>query len=171
MTIKKLLIANRGEIAVRIARAAAEMGIPSVAIYAVDDAASLHRQVADEAIALNGTGVSAYLDIDGVIAAAKAGACDAVHPGYGFLSENVDFARACADAGLKFVGPNPDALALFGDKTSARSLAERTGVPLLAGTKGATNLPEAKAFFESLGAGGAMMIKAVAGGGGRAAPP
>ncbi len=171
MTIKKLLIANRGEIAVRIARAAAEMGIPSVAIYAVDDAASLHRQVADEAIALNGTGVSAYLDIDGVIAAAKAGACDAVHPGYGFLSENVDFARACADAGLKFVGPNPDALALFGDKTSARSLAERTGVPLLAGTKGATSLPEAKAFFESLGAGGAMMIKAVAGGGGRGMRP
>jgi acetyl/propionyl-CoA carboxylase alpha subunit/acetyl-CoA carboxylase carboxyltransferase component len=171
MKIQKLLIANRGEIAVRIARAATEQGIASVAVYAEDDAAALHVQVADEAIALGGVGVPAYLDAASIIAAAKQSDCDAVHPGYGFLSENVEFARACIEAGLKFVGPNPDALALFGDKTSARALAQKAGVPLLPGTNGETSLEEAKEFFAGLGASAAMMIKALAGGGGRGMRP
>ena len=171
MKIQKLLIANRGEVAVRIARAAAELGMGSVAIYAKDDARSLHVQVADSAVELAGTGVPAYLDGDAIIRAAKEADCDAIHPGYGFLSENADFARACAKAGLIFVGPNPKALALFGDKTSARALAQKVGVPLLPGTNGVTSLAEAKAFFDTLGSGGAMMIKALAGGGGRGMRP
>jgi len=171
MGFQKLLIANRGEISVRIARAAAEMEIASVAVYSQDDATSLHVSVADEAVALSGSGVPAYLDGKQIIEAAKTAGCDAIHPGYGFLSENVEFARACKDAGLTFIGPNPEALALFGDKARARALAEQVGVPLLPGTNGATSLEEAKAFFESLGSNAAMMIKAVAGGGGRGMRP
>ncbi|MEQ9144823.1 MAG: carboxyl transferase domain-containing protein [Parvibaculaceae bacterium] len=171
MGFRKLLIANRGEIAVRIARAAAEMNMASVAVYAEDDARSLHVQAADEAVALKGAGAAAYLDGAAIVAAAKAAGCDAVHPGYGFLSENVGFARACAEAGLTFVGPNTDALALFGDKAEARALAEKTGVALLPGTNRATRLEEARAFFDGLGKGGAMMIKALAGGGGRGMRP
>jgi acetyl/propionyl-CoA carboxylase alpha subunit/acetyl-CoA carboxylase carboxyltransferase component len=171
MGFQKLLIANRGEISVRIARAAAEMEIASVAVFSEDDAASLHVSVADEAVALAGSGVPAYLNGKQIIEAAKSANCDAVHPGYGFLSENVEFARACKEAGLTFIGPNPDALALFGDKARARALAEQVGVPLLPGTNGATSLEEAKAFFESLGSSAAMMIKAVAGGGGRGMRP
>src|ERR1700677_2919408 len=101
--LKKLLIANRGEIAIRIARTAAEMGLATVAVYAEDDAASLHTRRADEAVALKGVGAAAYLDIEGIVVAAKTTGCDAVHPGYGFLSENATFARACAAAGLTFV--------------------------------------------------------------------
>ncbi len=171
MGFQKLLIANRGEISVRIARAAAEMDIPSVSIFVEDDATSLHVQVADEAVALTGSGVPAYLDIRQIIGAAKASGCDAIHPGYGFLSENVEFAKACREAGLTFIGPNPEALALFGDKARARTLAEKVGVPLLPGTNGATSLEETKSFFESLGASASMMIKAVAGGGGRGMRP
>ncbi len=171
MGFQKLLIANRGEISVRIARAAAEMEIASVAVYSEDDATSLHVSVADEAVAVPGSGVPAYLNSKQIIEAAKKTGCDAVHPGYGFLSENVEFARACKDAGLTFVGPNPDALALFGDKARARALAEQVGVPLLPGTNGSTSLEEAKTFFESLGPSAAMMIKAVAGGGGRGMRP
>jgi acetyl-CoA carboxylase carboxyltransferase component/acetyl/propionyl-CoA carboxylase alpha subunit len=118
-------------------------------------------------VLIPGRGASAYLDIAAIIAAAQANRCDAVHPGYGFLSENVDFARACAAAGLTFVGPNTDALELFGNKVKARALAERCSVPVIAGTKGATSLDEVRAFMESLGPDGAVMIKAAAGGGGR----
>ncbi len=171
MGFQKLLIANRGEISVRIARAAAEMDIGSVAVFSEDDAASLHVQVADDSVGLRGSGVPAYLDAKQIIEAAKASGCDAIHPGYGFLSENVDFARACKDAGLTFIGPNPEALALFGDKARARALAEQVGVPLLPGTNGATSLEEAKSFFKSLGSNAAMMIKAVSGGGGRGMRP
>ena len=167
MTIKKLLIANRGEIAIRIARAAAELGIVTVAVFPDDDAQSLHVRKTDEARLIPGRGARAYLDIAAVVAAAVATGCDAVHPGYGFLSENGAFARACAAAKLTFVGPNPAALELFGDKTKAKALAARCGVPLIAGTSAATSLAEAHAFFASLGSGGAMMIKAIAGGGGR----
>ncbi|MDB5498087.1 MAG: biotin carboxylase [Phenylobacterium sp.] len=169
--MNKLLIANRGEIAVRIARTAAEMGVPTVAVYSEDDAASLHTRKADEAVALKGSGPAAYLDIAQVVAAAKAAGCDAVHPGYGFLSENAAFARACAEAGLTFVGPTPETLELFGDKGRARALAQQCGVPVLPGTDGPTTLEQAKAFFAGLGKGGAVMVKAVAGGGGRGMRP
>ena len=168
--MQKLLIANRGEIAVRIARTAAEMGIATVAVYSEDDAASLHTRKADEAHALKGSGPAAYLDIAGMVAAAKAAGCDAVHPGYGFLSENAAFARACAEAGLIFVGPTPETLELFGDKARARALAQQCEVPVLPGTDGPTSLAQARAFFDGPGH-GAVMIKAVAGGGGRGMRP
>jgi acetyl/propionyl-CoA carboxylase alpha subunit len=164
---RRLLIANRGEIAIRIARTAGDLGVETVAIYAEDDAASLHTRTADRAINLGAPGVPAYLDGAHIIAVAQEAECDAVHPGYGFLSENAAFAEACAAAGITFVGPTPDALRVFGDKAQARALAERSGVPLLRGISRPVSLEEAKAFFESLGAGGAVMLKAVAGGGGR----
>ena len=163
----KLLIANRGEIAVRILRAAAELGMRTVAVYSQDDTESLHRRLADESHALAKAGAAAYLDIDGILQAAKETGCDAIHPGYGFLSENAEFARRCAEADLTFVGPRPELLALFGDKAEARALAERLGVPILSGTAGPTSLSEAADFFEALPATGAMLIKAIGGGGGR----
>ena len=167
----KLLIANRGEVAVRIARTAAELGIPTVAVHAEDDAASLHNRVADEAVALHGTGPAAYLDGAQVLAVARSTGCDALHPGYGFLSEHAGFARACAEVGVTFVGPAPDTLELFGDKARARALAAEVGVPVLPGNSGPTSLAEARAFLDELGPGGAVMVKAVAGGGGRGMRP
>jgi len=167
MLAKSLLIANRGEIAIRIIRAAAELGIRTVAVFSEDDSASLHTRKADEARMLRGVGVAPYLDAEQIVAMAKAADCDAIHPGYGFLSENAEFARRCAAAGICFVGPRPEMLELFGDKVQARALAQRCGVPVLRGTIGATSLDEAREFFASLGAGAAIMIKAVAGGGGR----
>lgn len=167
MSFKKLLIANRGEIAIRIARAAADAGIATVAIHPADDALSLHARVADGAVEIPGRGARAYLDIEAAVKAAKSAGCDAVHPGYGFLSENAAFAKACADAGIAFVGPKPAALELFGDKVAARQLAKRCGVPIIAGTGGPSSLEEITAFFESLGKGAAIVIKAMAGGGGR----
>lgn len=167
MALTRLLVANRGEIAVRILRAAAELGIDTVAVYSEDDARSLHTRRAGQAVALRGTGAAAYLDIPALIAAAREAGCDAIHPGYGFLSENAAFARACAEAGIIFVGPSPETLELFGDKARARALAASLGVPLLAGTSHATTLEEAHAFLGSLGDGGAIMVKAVGGGGGR----
>ena len=166
--MQTLLIANRGEIAVRIARTAAEMGLATVAVFSEDDAASLHTKKADRSVALTGSGPAAYLDIEQVVAAAKDAGADAVHPGYGFLSENAAFARACAAAGLTFVGPTPETLELFGDKGRARALAQQCGVPVLGGTDGPTTLDEARAFFA---ANGAVMVKAVAGGGGRGMRP
>jgi acetyl/propionyl-CoA carboxylase alpha subunit/acetyl-CoA carboxylase carboxyltransferase component len=167
MSLRKLLIANRGEIAIRIARAAGEAGLAAVAIHPSDDALSLHVRAADEAYEIPGGGARAYLDIEAVIAAAKATGCDALHPGYGFLSENALLARRCAEEGIVFVGPSPEALDLFGDKVAAKALAKRCGVPVIEGTAGPTTLEQAKAFFGSLGADAAVMIKAVAGGGGR----
>jgi len=165
--IQTLLIANRGEIAIRIAQAAAELGLRSVAVHPVDDAASLHVRRADEACLLPGRGAAAYLDIDAVVQAAKDTGCDAVHPGYGFLSENARFARRCAEAGLVFVGPDPTALDLFGDKTSARQCALDNDVPLMEGTQGPASCAQVSAFLAALGAGAAVVIKAVSGGGGR----
>jgi acetyl/propionyl-CoA carboxylase alpha subunit/acetyl-CoA carboxylase carboxyltransferase component len=167
MTIRKLLIANRGEIATRIARGAAELGIRTVAVFSEDDANSLHLRKTDETHALPGPGARAYLDVDAIVAAAQETGCDAVHPGYGFLSENAAFARACAGAQLTFVGPRPEVLDLFGDKVRAKALAATCGVQLIEGTKQATSREEAHAFFAALGPNAAMMIKAVAGGGGR----
>ncbi len=163
MSFKRVLIANRGEIAIRIARAAAEMELTSVAVYAEDDAASLHVKAANEAVALKGAGPKAYLDIEGIIKAALEAHCDAVHPGYGFLSENAAFAKACAAAGIAFIGPAPEVLEALGDKTQARKLAEKAGIPLVPGA-GSLNLKDAKAFARKQGA---IVIKAVAGGGGR----
>src|SRR3954452_3491126 len=119
--IKRLLIANRGEIAIRIAQAASELGIATVGIFSEDDATSLHVKRVDEAVALQGRGASAYLDIAGVVAAARNMSCDAIHPGYGFLSENAGLARACGEAEITFVGPTPEQLELFGDKARARA--------------------------------------------------
>ncbi|MBW8857054.1 MAG: ATP-grasp domain-containing protein, partial [Bradyrhizobium sp.] len=167
MPFHKLLIANRGEIAIRIARAADETGLATVAIYPADDAQSLHVRAAKAAQEIRGRGGRAYLEIEAVIAAAKATGCDALHPGYGFLSENAALARRCAEEGITFIGPSPAALDLFGDKAKARALAKDCGVPIIEGTSGPTTLDEAKAFFASLGAGGAIMIKVIAGGGGR----
>ena len=127
MPIRSLLIANRGEIAIRIARAAADLGIRSVAVYSHDDAESLHTRIADEAVALDARGVPAYLDIEAIVAAAAAAGCDAVHPGYGFLAENAALARACADAGITFVGPSIANLELFGDKGRAPRSGGRVG--------------------------------------------
>ena len=163
----KLLIANRGEIAIRIARAAAELDIPTVAIHSVDDARSLHIRQADEALALPGVGARAYLDMDAILRAAVESGCDALHPGYGFLSENAEFARRCARAEVAFVGPSPEALALFGDKTQARRLAADNDVPVVAGTSESVGLEAAQRFFASLPEGAAMLLKAVGGGGGR----
>jgi acetyl/propionyl-CoA carboxylase alpha subunit len=167
MTIKSLLIANRGEIGVRIICAAADLGIRTVAVYSEDDARSLHVRRADEARLLAGRGPAAYLDAGRIIAVATDAGCDAIHPGYGFLSESAAFARRCAAAGLVFVGPRPEVLDLFGDKARARAFAADLGVPVLAGTSGGLTLEGARAFLSSLGDGGTMMLKAVAGGGGR----
>ena len=167
MAIERLLIANRGEIAIRVMRAAAELGIQTVAIYPDDDAASLHTRKADEAIRIEGAGAAAYLDAAQVVGVAVEAGCDAVHPGYGFLSESADFARAVEEGGLTFVGPTPETLSLFGDKTEARALAERVGVPVVPGVSHAVTLEEARTFLEALPAGRPMLIKAVSGGGGR----
>jgi len=163
----KLLIANRGEIAIRIASAAADLGIPTLAIYSEDDARCLHLLRADAAAALTGVGVRAYLDVDQIIRVAKEHDCDAIHPGYGFLSESADFARRCAQDGLLFVGPPSEVLALLGDKVRARALAEKHHVPVVPGVSQPVTLAEAEEFFAALPDGAAMVIKAVGGGGGR----
>lgn len=165
--LKRLLIANRGEIAIRIARAAADLGIESVAVFAEDDVAALHRHRADRAMALPGRGVAAYLDGPALIRLALEADCEAIHPGYGFLSERADFAAACATAGLIFVGPTPEALSLLGDKGRARTLAANLGLPLLPGTRSDASLEEIAAFFDAQPPGSGIMIKAAAGGGGR----
>ncbi len=163
---RKVLIANRGEIALRIARALQDLSIASVAVHADDDAGAPHVRAADAAVALPATGPAAYLDGANLIAIARAQGCDAVHPGYGFLSERADFARACAEAGLRFIGPTPTQLALFGDKAQARALALRCGVPLMPGTQTAVTLEEAQAFWQAQGGAG-ILVKAIGGGGGR----
>ena len=135
-----------------------------MAVFAEDDDASLHTRKADLAVPLKGRGVPAYLDMDQLIAIAAAQGCDAIHPGYGFLAENAEFARRCQAAGITFIGPAPEVLELFGDKAAARALAERCGVPLVAGINQAVSLEQAQAFCAEHGA---VMLKALAGGGGR----
>jgi acetyl-CoA carboxylase carboxyltransferase component/biotin carboxylase len=161
--VSALLVANRGEIAVRILRTAADLGLRTVAVHSADDADALHVRLADVAVPLDGEGPAPYLDVDRLVAIAREQGCDTVHPGYGFLSENAAFARACAEAGLTFVGPSPEVLELLGDKSQARALARRLDIPVLAGTE-AVDLDGARAFFASAGA---VMVKAVAGGGGK----
>ena len=160
-----ILIANRGEIAIRIARAAADSGIRSVAIFSKDDKASLHKNISDEAVLIPGTGPLAYLDIDAIISAAKESGCDAIHPGYGFLSERADFALRCREANVLFIGPKPEHLELFGDKVAARKAAIDAGVPVLAGSDRSVTIDEARVFFNATN--GPIILKAVMGGGGR----
>ncbi|SOX53189.1 carbamoyl-phosphate-synthetase [Mycobacterium ahvazicum] len=160
-----LLIANRGEIALRIVRTATELGMPTVAVYATDDAESPHVHAADEALGLPGSGPGAYLDQSSILAAARNAGAQLIHPGYGFLSENADFARACAAAGCTFVGPDAEVLEAVGNKTSARAAAIAAGVPVLPATDGPSSVEDVRAFFAARD--GAIMIKAVAGGGGR----
>jgi acetyl/propionyl-CoA carboxylase alpha subunit len=165
--IERLLVANRGEIAVRVCRAADVLGIETVAVAPADDAGALHLRRATAAHTLPGRGAAAYLDALALVAAAQATGCDAVHPGYGFLSERAHFADACEAAGLAFVGPDAATLAGLGDKTAARALATACGVPTVPGTDGPATVAEAAAFLASLGEGGAVLLKAAAGGGGR----
>ena len=165
MSFNGVLIANRGEIAIRIARASQDLGLRTVAVYSVDDAASLHTKVADEAVQLEGLGAPAYLDIAAIIEAAISTGCDAIHPGYGFLSEQAEFAEACAAASIKFIGPAAAHLTLFGDKGRARASAIAANVPVLEGIDRGVTLDEAREFFSQHPQG--IIIKAVAGGGGR----
>jgi acetyl-CoA/propionyl-CoA carboxylase biotin carboxyl carrier protein len=165
--ITKVLVANRGEIAVRIIRAAKDSGIQSVAVYADQDRDAMHSKMADEAYALNGTtGPETYLVIEKILAVAAQSGANAVHPGYGFLAENADFARAVIDAGLIWIGPSPKAIEMLGDKVSARHVAEKVGAPLAAGTlnpvKGADEVLD---FVAQHGV--PVAIKAAYGGGGR----
>jgi pyruvate carboxylase len=164
----KLLAANRSEIAIRIFRAATDLGLRTVAVYAQEDRFSIHRFKADEAYQVGaGKGpVAAYLDIEGIVALARQTGAEAIHPGYGFLSENPDFARACQNAGVTFVGPRPELLDMMGDKTAARALAQRIKVPVLPGTEEpVTDREEALRIGREIGF--PLIIKAAFGGGGR----
>ena len=164
----KVLVANRSEIAIRVFRACTELGIQTVAVYSREDRLHLHRYKADEAY-LIGRGkspVAAYLGIEEIVALAVEREVDAIHPGYGFLSENAEFARACAAAGIAFIGPPPQVLEALGDKVSARKLAVAAGVPVIPGTPDALDSDdEALAFAAEVGY--PIIVKAAMGGGGR----
>jgi len=163
--VTRLLIANRGEIALRIIRTATELDLGTVAVYAEDDADSPHVHAADEAIGLPGAGPAAYLDHAAILAAAKKSGAELIHPGYGFLSEQPEFARACTTAGYTFVGPDAAALELFGNKSAARRAAVAAGVPVLPATDGPSSVEDIRAFLAAHENG--IVIKALAGGGGR----
>jgi len=164
---KKILIANRGEIAVRVIRACRELGIATVAVYSDVDRAALHVRKADEAYHIGPPQASeSYLRVDKILDAAKHSGAEAIHPGYGFLSENATFAQACADAGLKFIGPTPASMEIMGSKTRARQEMEKAGVPLVPGTsRGLESPEEAERVAERIGY--PVMLKAAAGGGGK----
>eukprot|EP00752_Nemacystus_decipiens_P003621 g3338.t1 len=170
MPFKSVLAANRGEIAVRIMRAGNELGLRTVGIFSKEDRFTQHRYKADQAflVGQDKSPVGAYLDVEGIVAMAVANKVDAIHPGYGFLSERTDFAKHCKDNGITFVGPTAENLQTFGDKTSARELAIKEGVPVVPGTDGpVTTIEEARNFIEGTGVGYPVIIKAAMGGGGR----
>jgi acetyl-CoA carboxylase, biotin carboxylase subunit len=164
---KKILIANRGEIAVRVIRACHEMGIAAVVVYSEVDRAALHVRKADEAYPIGAPAASeSYLNIPKILDVAKRSGADALHPGYGFLSENAKFAQACADAGVKFIGPTPAAMGAMGSKTRARQAMEQAGVPFVPGTsRGVESFAEAEKVAAKIGY--PVMLKAAAGGGGK----
>ena len=163
---KKVLIANRGEIAVRVIRACKELGIQTVAVHSEADAGALHVRFADQAVCIGPAQASkSYLHIPAIISAAEITAADAIHPGYGFLSENAEFARVVESCGISFIGPSADAMRLWGDKIRAREAAEKYGLPLLPGSKALRNVEHAEAEAERVGF--PVMLKARAGGGGR----
>ncbi|MGB2836242.1 MAG: biotin carboxylase N-terminal domain-containing protein, partial [Candidatus Sulfotelmatobacter sp.] len=164
---KKILIANRGEIAVRVLRACHEMGITAVVVYSDVDRASLHVRKADEAYPIGAAAASeSYLNIGKILDVAQRSGADAIHPGYGFLSENAKFAQACADAGVKFIGPTAAAMEAMGSKTRARQAVEKAGVPFVPGTsRGVESFAEAEQVAARIGY--PVMLKAAAGGGGK----
>ena len=167
MPIGKVLIANRGEIALRILRSCRELGIATVAVYSTVDKDALHVQLADEAVcvgeALSG---KSYLNVHNILAAATSRGVDAIHPGYGFLAENDKFAEICQDHGITFIGPSPHAIRSMGDKATAKSTMQSVGVPTVPGSEGLLSSPaEAAQLAEQMGY--PVMIKATAGGGGR----
>src|SRR5437868_854578 len=166
--MRKLLVANRSEIAIRVFRTAHELGIRTVAIYSYEDRFALHRFKADEAYLIGKAGepIRTYLDVDAIVALARERGVDTIHPGYGFLSENAAFARACQAAGVTFVGPRPEILDQLGDKVAARRIARDAGVPVLGGSDAPVkSLAEAKSQARKLGY--PVMVKAAMGGGGR----
>jgi acetyl-CoA carboxylase biotin carboxylase subunit len=168
--LKKILIANRGEIAVRIIRACRELGVSPIAVYSECDRTALHVRFADEAYAIGPSAPrESYLRIDAIIDAAKKSGADGVHPGYGFLAENEDFAAAVRDAGLIFIGPTPEAIETMGSKTAARTAAKRAGVPVVPGTEDplAPDVPDADIARAAAAIGYPLLVKAVAGGGGK----
>src|SRR6187399_3333389 len=162
--IQKLMVANRGEIAIRVFRSAHELGIRTVAVYSHEDRFSLHRLKADEAYLVGKAGepIRSYLNIEAIVELAQEKQVDAIHPGYGFLSENAEFARACAKAGIVFIGPRPELLDLLGDKVAARNLAREAGVPVLSGTDPVQPGEEAQKAAEALGY--PVIVKASMGG-------
>src|SRR5579863_1970572 len=164
---EKILIANRGEIAVRVICACKDLGIRTVAVYSEADSHSLHRRFADEAICIGpAKSAGSYLNIPSVISAAEISNADAVHPGYGFLSENADFAEVCETSGLKFIGPRPDVIRRMGLKEIARSVMDAAGVPILPGSLGILkSVEEGQQIAGEIGY--PVMLKASAGGGGR----
>ena len=166
---KNVLIANRGEIAVRIARAAKGLGINPISIFAPADSDSLHTKLTSKAVELSGKAtdpVSAYLDLEQIVSIAKENECELVHPGYGFLSENAEFAKKCSKQGIEFIGPEHRVLELFGDKVQARQLAESLSIPTIPGSKDALDsVGVAKEVAQAIGY--PIMLKASSGGGGR----
>jgi acetyl-CoA carboxylase biotin carboxylase subunit len=164
--VQKVLIANRGEIALRVIRACRELDLSTVAVFSTADQDALHVRRADEAVCIGPPHArESYLNVEAMLQAARQSGADAVHPGYGFLAENADFAAACRDEGLVFVGPGPEAIEAMGDKVAARRLAARAGAPTIPGTEGTTSIEEALEVAGEIGY--PVLIKAAAGGGGR----
>ena len=165
--MQRLLIANRGEIARRITQTARDLGFETVAVFTSEDEELATGYGADETVALTGTGSAGYLDVHALVDLAQSHACDALHPGYGFLSERPELAEACLEAGITFVGPSPETLRLFGDKARARALAEQEGVPIVPGLPAPASVDAVEGFLRAQPPGRAILLKAVGGGGGR----